>query len=64
MSITASVNLTNPFPGLRPFRSKESESCGQEDQNDGVVYVVSRERFLARLGLLDDLSAIKQERLS
>jgi uncharacterized delta-60 repeat protein len=52
MIAPASVDLRNPFPGLRPFREDEADRFfGQEDRIEDLVYRLSGQRFLAVLGL-------------
>ena len=52
MSTIITVDLVNPFPGLRPFREGESDRFfGQEDQVEDLAYRLSRQRFVALLGL-------------
>ncbi|HUY36301.1 MAG TPA: PDZ domain-containing protein [Pirellulales bacterium] len=49
MSLTQS--LTNPFPGLRPFRSDEHHLFfGREDQTAALVQLLRENRFLAVVG--------------
>jgi hypothetical protein len=52
MIAAPSVDLRNPFPGLRPFREDEADRFfGQEDRIEDLVYRLSNQRFLAVLGL-------------
>ncbi len=51
MSSSANIRLTNPFPGLRPFREEEEHLFfGREGQIDAVVDKLAAKRFLAVLG--------------
>ena len=51
MSTAARVMLSNPFPGLRPFREGEEHLFfGRENQVDAVVDKLAATRFLAVLG--------------
>src|SRR5262245_3442542 len=52
MSIVATANeLSNPFPGLRPFREDEEHLFfGRESQIDRIVDKLARTRFLAVVG--------------
>ena len=48
MSTALSVDLRNPFPGLRPFRVDEADRFfGQEDLIEDLVYRLSSQRFVA-----------------
>jgi hypothetical protein len=48
---TTSVGLTNPFPGLRPFREEEEYLFfGRESQVDVMVDKLAARRFLAVVG--------------
>jgi len=51
MSTTTSIGLTNPFPGLRPFREEEEYLFfGRESQVDVMVDKLAARRFLAVVG--------------
>jgi len=51
MSAVAGMGLTNPFPGLRPFREEEEYLFfGRESQVDVMVDKLSGKRFLAVVG--------------
>jgi hypothetical protein len=51
MSTTTSIGLTNPFPGLRPFREEEEYLFfGRESQVDVMVDKLAVRRFLAVVG--------------
>src|SRR5215831_14952786 len=51
MSRRAIIELTNPFPGLRPFREDEEHLFfGRESQVDTMVDKLARTRFLAVVG--------------
>jgi len=51
MSTAAGVGLTNPFPGLRPFREDEEYLFfGRESQVDVMVDKLAVKRFLAVVG--------------
>ena len=51
MSTTTSIGLTNPFPGLRPFREEEEYLFfGRESQVDMMVDKLAARRFLAVVG--------------
>src|SRR5271166_6089161 len=48
---SASIGLTNPFPGLRPFREEEEYLFfGRENQVDVMVDKLAARRFLAVVG--------------
>jgi len=48
---TQSIETTNPFPGLRPFRVEESQLYfGREDQVEEVLSRLIENRFVAVLG--------------
>jgi WD40 repeat protein len=52
MTAAHAVDLRNPFPGLRPFREDEANRFfGQDDRIEDLIYRLSRQRFLAVLGL-------------
>jgi WD40 repeat protein len=45
------TQLSNPFPGLRPFRSDEHHLFfGREDQVDSMIAILATRRFLAVVG--------------
>jgi ABC-type glutathione transport system ATPase component len=45
------LRLTNPFPGLRPFREEEEYLFfGRESQVDVIVDKLATKRFLAVVG--------------
>ena len=45
------VEVTQPYPGLRPFEPHEAEIFfGREGQTDRLLEILQRERFLAVLG--------------
>ena len=47
----ASIRLTNPFPGLRPFHDNEEHLFfGRESQIDTMVDKLAATRFLAVVG--------------
>ncbi len=49
--LTASNNLKNPFPGLRPFGIDECHLFfGREDQVDEILLKLSQNRFISLLG--------------
>lgn len=49
--MTKSKEITNPFPGLRPFQSDEYRLFfGREGQADGLISRLQRSRFLAVVG--------------
>ena len=49
--MTRSKNITNPFPGLRPFESDEYRLFfGREGQSDALISRLQRSRFLAVVG--------------
>jgi len=49
--IEQKVLLTNPFPGLRPFKEEESELFfGRDGQSDEVLTKLRRSRFVAVVG--------------
>ena len=51
MSTAARIGLTNPFPGLRPFREEEEYLFfGRESQVDMMVDKLAARRFLAVVG--------------
>src|SRR6201994_4448153 len=51
MNSSASTRLTNPFPGLRPFREEEAYLFfGREGQVDRMVDKLAARRFLAVVG--------------
>jgi tetratricopeptide (TPR) repeat protein/energy-coupling factor transporter ATP-binding protein EcfA2 len=51
MSSSAGIGLTNPFPGLRPFREEEEYLFfGREGQVDRMVDKLAAKRFLAVVG--------------
>jgi hypothetical protein len=51
MSAVASIGLTNPFPGLRPFREEEEYLFfGRESQVDVMVDKLAARSFLAVIG--------------
>ena len=51
MNSSASTRLTNPFPGLRPFREEEAYLFfGREGQVDRIVDKLATKRFLAVVG--------------
>src|SRR3974377_1394499 len=51
MSIAASIGLSNPFPGLRPFCEEEEYLFfGRERQVDVMVDKLAARRFLAVVG--------------
>jgi tetratricopeptide (TPR) repeat protein len=51
MSSSAGIGLTNPFPGLRPFREEEEYLFfGREGQVDMMIDKLARKRFLAVVG--------------
>ena len=51
MSTAAGIVLTNPFPGLRPFREEEEFLFfGRENQVDVMVDKLAARRFLAVVG--------------
>ena len=51
MSTSAGIGLTNPFPGLRPFREEEEYLFfGRESQVDVMVDKLAAKRFLAVVG--------------
>src|SRR5271168_2299951 len=51
MSTSTSVGVTNPFPGLRPFREEEEYLFfGRERQVDVMVDKLAARRFLAVVG--------------
>jgi tetratricopeptide (TPR) repeat protein/energy-coupling factor transporter ATP-binding protein EcfA2 len=51
MNSSASTRLTNPFPGLRPFREEEAYLFfGREGQVDRIVDKLATTRFLAVVG--------------
>lgn len=52
MITAVTVDVRNPFPGLRPFREGEADRFfGQEDSVEDVIYRLSHQRFLTVLGL-------------
>ena len=51
MSASAGIGLTNPFPGLRPFREEEDYLFfGREGQVDRIIGKLAAKRFLAVVG--------------
>ena len=51
MSASIGIGLTNPFPGLRPFREEEEYLFfGRERQVDVIVDKLAAKRFLAVVG--------------
>lgn len=51
MSGSVDMRLTNPFPGLRPFREEEEHLFfGREGQVDAIVDKLAAKRFLAVVG--------------
>jgi energy-coupling factor transporter ATP-binding protein EcfA2 len=51
MSTFAGIGLTNPFPGLRPFREEEEYLFfGREGQVDRIIDKLAAQRFLAVVG--------------
>ena len=51
MSGSVDMRLTNPFPGLRPFREEEEHLFfGREGQIDAIVDKLAAKRFLAVVG--------------
>ena len=51
MNSSAGTRLTNPFPGLRPFREEEAYLFfGREGQVDRIVDKLATRRFLAVVG--------------
>src|SRR5213595_2471225 len=48
---TTSIDVTNPFPGLRPFKIEESHLFfGREGQSDEVLLKLSKNRFVGVIG--------------
>src|SRR6187401_2421403 len=48
---TTSVDVQNPFPGLRPFNIDESHLFfGREGQSDEVLLKLSKNRFVGVIG--------------
>lgn len=51
MTGTTSVDVLNPFPGLRPFKIEESHLFfGREGQSDEVLLKLSKSRFVGVIG--------------
>ena len=51
MSSSTGIGLTNPFPGLRPFREEEEYLFfGREGQVDRMVDKLAAAHFLAVVG--------------
>jgi WD40 repeat protein/energy-coupling factor transporter ATP-binding protein EcfA2 len=48
---TTSIDVSNPFPGLRPFKIEESHLFfGREGQSDEVLLKLSKSRFVGVIG--------------
>jgi hypothetical protein len=49
--VTSTVDVSNPFPGLRPFKIEESHLFfGREGQSDEVLLKLSKSRFVGVIG--------------
>jgi len=49
--VATSVDVSNPFPGLRPFKIEESHLFfGREGQSDEVLLKLSKSRFVGVIG--------------
>lgn len=50
-SVTTLTDISNPFPGLRPFKIEESHLFfGREGQSDEVLLKLSKSRFVGVIG--------------
>jgi len=50
-SVTTLADISNPFPGLRPFKIEESHLFfGREGQSDEVLLKLSKSRFVGVIG--------------
>ncbi|HZX72906.1 MAG TPA: hypothetical protein VFE57_00685, partial [Cyclobacteriaceae bacterium] len=48
---TSTLDTSNPFPGLRPFKIEESHLFfGREGQSDEVLLKLSKSRFVGVIG--------------
>jgi hypothetical protein len=51
LGITSTLDVLNPFPGLRPFKIEESHLFfGREGQSDEVLLKLSKSRFVGVIG--------------
>ncbi len=49
--VTSTLDVSNPFPGLRPFKIEESHLFfGREGQSDEVLLKLSKSRFVGVIG--------------